>query len=643
MREITSTNLKIILMLLMVLGCHSSMADNNPLAAFNLPSKVMAPEQAFQLTASHTADEVTFHWQIDNCCYLYQEYLKVFLHAPHKKPLEFNDIKLPKAESSHDPDLGETLLYRHQLEVPVSLKSSLAKETASEHWYLQVEYQGCAESRFCYPPQTMWFLVNVKDHQIQGMTPLLTPPAMLSEEIQATESTHSQATSSSEEKSSIPSGNFLIPDLGELQGFKYFTSLLSFYLLGILLTFTPCVLPMIPILATVIVGQKHINTRKAFWLSLSYVLSMAVTYAGIGIVAALIGKNLQALMQKPMIIIAFSGLFFYLGLTQLGKVHFTLFKSFKNKLHHYHIQQESGSYVGAIMMGFLATLIASPCVTAPLLGVLGYISQSGDIVFGGSALLALGLGMGTLLLLAGTLGGKFIPDTGPWMLSVNQAFAAMMFGLSIWLISRIVASGPWILGLWSAWLIYIAYCLGTFKRKSSRIGHLGIIFLLYAGILIWGAAVGENDPLKPMKQWNPWHEKKPLTLASGEVFRNIENLAALEAIQYYSLKENKPTMVVFYADWCVSCQKIEHELFSSRQIVDQLKDWTLVRANVTAYNEDSQALLKHFNLIGPPAILFFNKEGQELPQYRIVGETSAAKFLDNVGNACMKLNHHESQ
>ena len=260
---------------------------------------------------------------------------------------------------------------------------------------------------------------------------------------------------------------------------------------------------MLPILATVIVGQKHLNTRKAFWLSLSYVLSMAFTYALIGIVAALIGKNLQALMQKPMILMAFAVLFFYLGLVQLGKIHFSLFKTFKNQLHHYHIQQESGSYVGAIMMGFLATLIASPCVSAPLIAVLLQISQTGHVLSGGLALLALGLGMGTLLLIAGTLGGRYVPDTGPWMLSVNQAFAAMMFGISIWLVGRLISTGPWVLCLWAIWLIYVAHCLGTFKRKSSRLGHVGFVCVLYAAVLIWGAIMGQTDPAQTAEAVQP--------------------------------------------------------------------------------------------------------------------------------------------
>lgn len=608
--------------------------------AIDIPSltKVLEPEKAFVLSIANTPDKVTLDWQINDCCYLYQNHINVSLHQLEQTPLDLTKtLSLPKPEVINDPDLGEISRYRQALILPIMLKKQL-EENATAHWHLQVDYQGCAESGFCYPPQTAWFTIDVVDHKIKNVIELKTPPDLSLEPSSHTKNTKTtESTSTHENIHSQKSSHFLIPDLGELAGMKYLTALLSFYVLGILLTFTPCVLPMVPILATVIVGQKHINTRKAFWLSLSYVLSMAFTYAMIGIVAALIGKNLQALMQNPAIIIAFAALFFYLGLVQLGKIHFSLFKSFKNQLQHYHIQQESGSYVGAIIMGFLATLIASPCVTAPLLGVLGYISQSGDIVFGGSALLALGLGMGTLLLIAGTLGGRFIPETGAWMLKVNQAFAAMMFGLSIWLIGRIVHNSPWILLFWAAWLIYVAYCLGTFKRKSTRAGHVGFLFVVYAGVLIWGAIIGQTNPIKPLTQWNPWHTK-PLELATSEVFKNVENLPALEAIQSYSQKENKPTMVVFYADWCVSCQKVEQELFSSKKMVDELKDWTLIRANITAYNADSQALLKKFNLIGPPAILFFDKNGNELSKYRIVGETSAPRFLDNVGQACDKLN-----
>lgn len=625
--------------LFICLGSQLALASSDILPPTHKP-RILTPDQAFQLSVSYDTESVSLNWHIDACCYLYQEHFQVFLHKPNREPVELTGkVTLPTAETHNDPDLGPQLLYRSKVIVPVMLKPILSTIKNPQQWLLQVDSQGCATSGFCYPPQSSWFKIQVKDQKIQSLEPLTSEPPLplLGED-------------PDEEKAAAPTSTaqqlraLIVPDLNQpLHGLGYLTALITFYVIGVLLTFTPCVLPMIPILATVIVGQEHVNTRKAFWLSLCYSLSMAVTYAMIGIVAALIGKNLQALMQKPVIIMAFAALFFYLGLTQLGKIQFSLFKTFKDQLNQYHIQQESGSYIGAIMMGFLATLIASPCVTAPLLGVLGYISRSGDIILGGSALLALGLGMGTILVIAGTVGGRYIPDTGPWMHSVNQAFAIMMFGLSIWLVSRIWPGGPWILGLWAVLMVYVAYCLGTFKPQSTRLGKIGVLFILYAAILGWGAFLGQTDPLKPLARFDPWHES-PATIAakkaaeSGEVFRTIENLSALEAIQYYSRQEKKPTMVVFYADWCASCQRLEKNLFSSPKIVSELKNWTLVRANVTAYSDDSQNLMKHFNLIGPPAILFFDQEGKELPQYRIVGETSENRFLGTVTAACKKLN-----
>lgn len=620
--------------LLLTLVCHVSFAQEPNLPPFQTP-KIVKPENAFQLSVSHETQSLNISVRIDNCCYLYQEHFQIYLHKPNRDPIDLTgDISLPSPTIKEDPDLGPQSLYYSDFKLSIPLEGILSKIDRPQQWLLQVDSQGCAKSGFCYPPQTHWFKIQIKDQAIQSLMPLTNEPSLPYNGEIASDTT-TKATSSTE------SEHFsLIPDLTKLKGSGFLTALIGFYLVGIVLTFTPCVLPMIPILATVIVGQTHLNTRKAFWLSLCYSLSMAVTYAMIGIVAALIGKNLQALMQKPVIIMAFAGLFFYLGLVQLGKLHFSFFRTFKDQLHQIHIEQESGSYIGAIVMGFLATLIASPCVTAPLLGVLGYISQSGNVIFGGAALLALGLGMGTIMVIAGTVGGRYIPSAGNWMHSVNEAFAIMMFAISVWLVSRIWPTGPWILSLWAVLMVYVAYCLGTFKPQSTRLGKIGVLFILYAAILVWGALIGQTDPLKPLKQFDPWHEQ-PLTAKPGEVFKTIENLPALEAVQYYSRKENKPTMVVFYADWCTTCQKLEKDLFSSPKILKELKNWTLVRANVTAYNDSSQTLLNHFDLIGPPAILFFDQQGNELPHYRIVGETSEKKFLTTVDGACQKLNEKE--
>ncbi len=602
-------NLVICLVLALIVSWGNAVAGKDPLS--NILPKVLPLDEAFNFKLTHEEKALQAKWEIAPLCYIYQKSLTINAVSSEGESYPLLQGQLPEAANIDDPYFGRQAIYRHSLNIELPLSTQLLSQDKATYT-IQVEFQGCSESGFCYPPTTKNFELQIKEHKIISIFPTMESPHNQKQKppVNANENEPAPAVAD-------------LTDSGEKRGF--FASVATFYVIGLLLTFTPCVLPMIPILAGVIVGQKHLNTRKAFWLSLSYVLSMAFTYALAGVVVATLGKNLQASLQHPGVLISFSLLFAFLAVVQLGWIRLTLphHLRLKDILHTLHAKQESGTYIGAAMMGVLATLVSSPCVTAPLIGALGYISHSGDIVLGASALLAMGLGMGTFLLAMGTLGGKFLPKSGPWMHHVNQAFAIIMFGLSLFLFDR-VFHGPWVLILWGGLCLFIAWCMNTFKSKTGWSGRIGMIFVFYAALLFWGATKGEQDPLKVLT-FNPWSNGEHKT--ASLVFEPSNTPSAFKASQTQAKQQARPLMLVFYANWCISCKHLERKVFDSHSVQEQLKDWQLVRADITDYNEASQQFLKKFDLIGPPAVLFFAKDGRELTKYRIVGEVSEKEFL----------------
>lgn len=585
-----------------------------------LAPKVLPAEEAFQFNLTHNDTTLQSEWKIAPNCYLYQKSLSVILQQADGEEIPLlQPLQLPEASKINDPYFGEQTIYRRFLTIPISLANYLQTH-AHRSDKLQISYQGCSESGFCYPPMTVWYELTIADNHIQQVLPIA--PA-------TKENSQQGENKTQKHELQIPQA----PDLEQTeQEHHILTSIATFYLIGILLTFTPCVWPMIPILFGIIVGQKHLNTRKAFWLSLCYVLSMAFTYAIAGIIAATLGKNLQASLQQPAVIITFASLFTLLGLIQLGLVRLSLPHHLKLKdiLTALHAKQESGTYLGAAIMGVLATLISSPCVTAPLITALSYISQSGNVLLGGSALLALGLGMGTVLLALGTIGARFLPKSGPWMHHVNQVFSIVMFGLSIWLLDRIY-HGPWILALWGLLCLFVAWCMNTFRVRAGWSGRLGMIFVFYSVMLFWGAIQNERDPLK-LLAFNPWKQGIDIKNQKVIAFEDIDSIASFEIMQEKAEKKTQPMMLVFYANWCISCQHLEHEVFTDPTVQQRLKHWQVVRADVSPYNEANQHLLKKFDLIGPPAVLFFDQNGRELTKYRIIGEISPKHFLTKFDN-----------
>lgn len=590
----------LLLGLLLIQIAHPARAD------LSFP-KVLGPDEAFQLDLTHHDATLNLNWHISPECYLYRESITVELIKNDKKSFSLlNETTLPQGKSIQDPTFGEQVIYTHFLTLDLDLNEVL-KASNHQPLIIEVNYQGCSETGFCYPPMTKFFKITSQNQKIEKITSYHNEQATLETETKAEKS----------RPSSLPS------------------TAATFYFLGLLLSFTPCVLPMIPILFVVIVGQGHLNTRRAFSVSLCYVLSMATTYAIAGIIVAKIGKNLQALMQKPLVLIIFAAFFVYLGFMQLGIGKISLPSKWRDWLHAHHTKQSSGTYIGAIVMGILATLIASPCVSAPMMGALLYISQSNDMLLGGTALFALGLGMGTPLIAIGTLEGKFLPKKGPWMHTINKIFALILFGLSIWLLGRLLP-GPVTLALWGLLSLLTAIWMGTFSLQPNRSGRFGVLFLVYAGLLFWGSWHGNENPLNPLCM-NSWQIFSPALPKSKIHFETIDSLDGLNEQLILIEKHQEPLLMVVHADWCASCKNFERQVLADPQIQKKLSNYRRVAVDVTKNDEANQLFLKKFDLVGPPAVLFFDKNKNELPKYRIIGDISSHAFSDHLDKVDEKL------
>ena len=405
---------------------------------------------------------------------------------------------------------------------------------------------------------------------------------------------------------------------------------LSFLGFGILLAFTPCIFPMLPILSGIVVGQgSNLNTRRAFWLSLSYVLASALTYTVFGVLAGLFGSNLQALFQEPWVIMAFSGIFVLLALSMFGGFQVQIPSFIQTKVMAISSKQQGGRLLGAVMMGILSALAIGPCVTAPLTGALIYIGQTGDAYLGGMALFALGIGMGIPLIIIGTYAGKLLPRAGAWMNITKVIFGIGLLAVAVWLLSRILSPMA-TLALWSLLVIFPVILL-LWKKRWKGAGLLAAAY----GILLWvGISTNQPDALRPLLCSVAVACKEQLSLTLK--FKKIGTVEELQQNLADAHAKNQWVMLDFYADWCASCQEMALYTFADPKVREALSQVVLVQADVTQNSPTDQALLRQFNLIGPPAILFFGPDQQERNAYRVVGYLKADKFLDIINQVFNK-------
>lgn len=586
----------------------------------NDEDEILEPDDAFKFSASVIDGQtIKLRWDITPKYYLYRN---KFAFSVESDDTSLGKYLLPQGEEKVDEFFGEIQVFHDEMEVDIPL---IRTSTDATELKVKVTYQGCAEAGVCYPP--------IKKSQ------LLTLPAIDSISAPAEAPTGDAITPVSDSTEFVSEQDSLAASLA---GGSTIATIALFFGMGLLLTFTPCVFPMIPILSSIIVGQgENLSTRRAFTLSLAYVLAMALTYTVVGVIAGLSGANLQVFFQDPVILSIFAVVFVALSFSMFGFYDLQLPSSWQGKLSEISNSQEGGTLTGTAIMGFLSALIVGPCVTAPLIGALIYISQTGDAVLGGLALFALSMGMGTPLLIVGTSAGKLMPRAGGWMDSVKAVFGVMLLAVAVWMLERILPDAI-IMVMWAMLLIIPAiymHAADSLPEGSSGWARLwkgvGIVMLIQGILILIAVAAGGNDPLQPLKGITGGAVIG--TSASSQsnhiTFKKIKSIADLENAVAQANAQGKTAMLDFYADWCVSCKEFEKYTFTDPGVISALANTVTLQADVTANDDVDQQLLKKFKIIGPPAILFFDKNGKEHKNFRVVGYMQADKFTKQVNGA----------
>lgn len=561
-------------------------------------------DQAFKVEAALVdASHAQLKFIVAPGHYLYRERIQLVSPAG-----DTATVTLPAGETKNDPNFGEQQVFHHDTLAEVSFTGA-APET------LKVRYQGCSEKGLCYPPQTK-------------SLPLDTSVSFSSNN--GLPSADSSTSNQVEEEFS-----------GKLLSSGHWWQIVAgFFGAGLLLAFTPCVFPMIPILSGIIVGKNaHVSRGKAFTLSLAYTLGMCLTYTLAGVAAGLSGQLLSNALQTPAALIAGALIFIVLSFSMFGFYELKLPSAVENYFFNWSNRFKGGHLLSDFLMGAISALIISPCVAAPLAGALLYISQTHDVTLGAVALFSLSLGMGVPLLLIGASAGTILPKAGEWMNTVRRLFGVLMLGVAIWIISPILPVALQLL-LWAALCIVPAIYLRAIDPLPATTGHVqrvfkgfAVILMLYGIALLIGAWSGARSPLQPLQNLMvaSAHNAQPLP------FKRVHSVQELQ--QMVNAAHGKPVMLDFYADWCVSCKEYEQFVFSDPQVQAALEGVVLLQADVTGNREEDAALLKHFELFGPPGIVFFNAQGQIL-QPIIKGYQDAPKFLDTVRALKLKEPSH---
>ena len=577
---------------------------HGPAAAQDL----LEPEKAFRISAiALDASNVEIRFAIADGYYMYRERFRFALDGPGSAKL--GAAVLPPGERKKDEFFGDVETYRKQVAI------RLPVEGASGALKLLVTSQGCADIGVCYVPMDSKVTVQMAAFSEAGPGIAPGPPAV----------------------DPRPRLSLSASDVDVAAMFRAGSSwvvLASFLGFGVLLAFTPCVLPMVPILSGIIIGEgKSLGKLRALALSAAYVFGMAVTYAVAGVAAAYSGSMIAAALQNPWVLGAFALVFVWLALSMFGFHEIQLPSFLHRRLHAAHGKLQGGKLVSVALMGVFSAVIVSPCVAAPLAGALLYISQTRDVALGGSALFAMAIGMGLPLLVVGVSEGALMPKAGPWMTSVKKFFGTLLLGVAIWIVSPVLPTVV-VMVAWAALAIGSAMFLRALDplphdaHGASRLAKGAGIIALVAGIaLLVGALAGSRDPLRPLSGLL----QAGAPLASPVRFTRIDSAVELDE----KLREpGRPVMLDFYADWCVSCKEMEAFTFSDPRVRARLDGLLLLQADVTANSEADKLLLKRFSLFGPPGIIFFDSQGREIKGLRVVGYQNAEEFLktlDRVG------------
>ena len=567
--------------------------------------RVLEADQAFRLTIS-ALDPLTLQarWVIEPGYYLYRD--KFRLELLDAQGIAITSLEIPVGEPKDDPYFGPQQVFHGEATIIARLQRSADSPGAVE---VKAYYQGCAEVGVCYPPLSQTVAVALSAYSPEESGETANSPRPAGEEL-------GERAEAEQDR------------LARLLGEQRFLAIPAFFGFGLLLAFTPCVFPMVPILSGLIAGQgANLTRRRALMLALTYVLAMSVTYTVIGVLAALLGQNIQAWFQNSWVIGIFSSLFVLLALSMFGFYDLQLPAFLQHRLTEWSNRQRGGHYAGVAIMGFLSALIIGPCVAPPLIGALTFIAVTGDIALGAVALFVLSLGMGAPLLIIGASTGHWLPRAGHWMERIKAIFGVMLLAVALWLLERILPAAL-IMVLWATLFIVTATYMGALQPVAHGapswrmlVKGLGVVLLIYGVLLLVGVAAGGRDPWQPLRGVSFTANARE---APRSMFRPVKTVADVER----AVREagGRPVMLDFYADWCVSCKELERFTFSDPAVRTTLADMAALQADVTAHDAADQALLQHFGIVGPPAILFFGPDGRERREQRVVGFVDAAGF-----------------
>ena len=561
---------------------------NGQAGLFDKKPTFLTSQQAFQFNAKQSGNQLALNWQIAEGYYLYQKEVEI---TPIQA--ELGEWQFPQAERYHDEFFGDVEIFRNKLTLQIPLKSA-------QNGSVEIRYQGCTKG-FCYPPETVSVPLQNVEAQAVDSTQNIANSAVA----------NSSQNSTASNMAGISQQDQLASQLSQNR-----LSIFWFFVLGIGLAFTPCVLPMLPLLSAIVIGnQQRPNSLKALLLSLTYVQGMALTYTLLGLIVAAIGLPFQIALQSPPVLIGLAILFTLLAASMFGLFEIRLPNAWQQKLNALSQKQSGGAFGGVFVMGMIAGLVASPCTSAPLSGALLYVAQSGDLFTGGLALYLLALGMGIPLVLITLFGNKILPKSGDWLLKVKTAFGFVMLALPIFLISRLVPNGIEPL-LWSTlalvffgWLISVLPAKGVLKN-AIRIG----LFALFAlSAHPWANLVWSND-------------SQAIETTSHLKFTRISSLAELDT----QLAEAKGKKVMFdlYADWCVACKEFEKYTFSDAKVQQKLGEIVVLQVDMTRNSAENDAIMQRFQILGLPTILFFDEQGQEISPMRVTGFLDSEQFLN---------------